>query len=600
MKKEKTRSEIEEKYKWDLTSLYKDEKAFDKDINEVNKLLKEIKNYKGKLTKSSENLYNYLKLDERITVLIENLYVYASAKYNEDVSISENQQRQNEVLNLDALFSEYTSFMKPELMKTDYKTIEKYINENDKLKEFKFDLEYLYRFQKYILSDNEELSLSKIIELNDKYKINFQLLTNSLIDFGIIKDENNQDVELTIGNYSKYIKSKDRRVRKDAFYSRYKALEKYNNILSVNYEGHVKSDSIIAKARGYNSSLEMYLYEDGITEKIYNNLLDIASKNVDILHKYYRLIKKISKIDDFRIYDISLPIIEKSNKKYKPEEAKKIIIDSLQVYGEEYINILKRAFDERWIDFYTSKGKRAGYYEHAGYGIHPIVFGNYTDDFMSVSSICHELGHAVNSYFSNENQPAHLSNSRIIVAEVASLTNEIILSNYIVKNSKDKNEKLMAIKNILEVFSSNFYGTLVDGSIFEKVVHDRIDNNETLTDLDFNEIFKDILKKHYGPDIILDDCVKYNWCRVPHFYTSFYYYKYSVGVSCACYCAKKILNGDKEFLNKYLKFLTLGGSMMPLDELKTIGIDLEKPEVIEEAIKYFDSLIDEFETIYNS
>ena len=251
MKKEKTRSEIEEKYKWDLTSLYKDEKAFDKDINEVNKLLKEIKNYKGKLTKSSENLYNYLKLDERITVLIENLYVYASAKYNEDVSISENLQRQNEVLNLDALFSEYTSFMKPELMKTDYKTIEKYINENDKLKEFKFDLEYLYRFQKYILSDNEELLLSKIIELNDKYKINFQLLTNSLIDFGIIKDENNQDVELTIGNYSKYIKSKDRRVRMEAFNNMFSSYNAFKNTFASLLKNNVKSNFFISRTRSY-------------------------------------------------------------------------------------------------------------------------------------------------------------------------------------------------------------------------------------------------------------------------------------------------------------------------------------------------------------
>ena len=488
----------------------------------------------------------------------------------------------------------------PELMKTDYKIIEKYIEENDKLKEFKFDLEVLYRYQKYTLSDKEEALLTKISEQDYKYENNFELLTNSLIDFGTIKDEDGNDVELTIGNYSKYIKSKDRRVRKDAFNARYSALEKYTNILAVNFEGHLKADSVVAKTKGFNSTLEMYLYSDGITEKVYNNLLDIADKNIKVLYKYQNLIKKISKIDDLQMYDLSVPLTEKSNKIYTPEDAENLICNALTVYGDEYSNILKNAFKERWIDFYTNKGKRAGYYENMGYGGHPVVFGNFTDDFMSVSAICHELGHAMNSYFSDKTQPAHLAHYRIIVAEVASLTNEMILSNYIVKNSKNKNEKLVAIENILDVFSNNFFGTLAEGSIFEKISHAKSDNNEALSDIDFNQIFDDITKKFYGPDVNRDGRIKYNWCRVPHFYSSFYYYKYSIGVSCACYCANKIINGDKEFLNKYLEFLKLGGSMMPLDELKTIGIDLEKPEVIEEAIKYFDNLIDEFETIYNS
>ena len=598
MIKEKTRNEIEEKYKWDLSTLYKNEEEFNKELLKAKELIEKVTEYKGKLTKTSDNLYNFLKLEEEITIYIENLYVYASCKYNEDVSVSENQQRQNKVLNLDTLYSEKSNFVMPELMKTDYKVIEKYINENDKLKEFKFDLEKIYRYQKHTLTDNEELLLSKINELSDKYKTNFGLLTNSLIDFGKIKDEDNNEVELTIGNYSKYIRSKDRRVRKEAFYTRYRALEKYCNILSVNYEGHLKADSINAKAKKYDSSLHMYLFPDGMTEKAYDNLLDIADKNIEVLYKYHKLIKKVSKIDDFKVYDLSVPLTKGSSKKYTPEDAKKIILEALSVYGDEYKTILKKAFDERWIDFYTNKGKRAGYYETMGFNTHPVVFGNFTDDFMSVSAICHELGHAMNSYFSDKNQPPHLSHYRIIVAEVASLTNEMVLSNYIVKNSKDKQEKLLAIENILEVFSNNFFGTLSEGSIFEKIVHKKIDNNETLSDLDFNKIFKDIASNYYGPDVELDDCIKYNWCRIPHFYTSFYYYKYSIGVACACYCANKIINGDNEFLEKYLKFLTLGDSMMPMDELKTIGIDLEKKEVIEDAIKYFDNLIDEFEKIY--
>ena len=600
MKKERTRDEIEEKYKWDLNFLYKSDDEYNNDIKKISDLIDKLPDYKGKLTNSSENLYNFLKLDEEISIILGNLYVYASCKYNEDVSVSVNGQRQNQLFNIESIYNDKSNFVMPELMKTDYKIIEKYIKENDKLKEFKFDLEMLYRYQKYTLSDKEESLLTKISEQSYKYENNFELITNSLIDFGTIKDEDRNEVELTIGNYSKYIRSKDRRVRKDAFNARYNALEKYTNILAVNYEGHLKSDSIIAKTKGYNSSLDMYLYSDGLTEKVYNNLLDIANKNINVLYKYHNLIKKISKIEDFEIYDLSIPLTEKSDKKYTPEDAQKLICEALTIYGEEYSNILKNAFKERWIDFYTNKGKRAGYYENMGYGGHPVVFGNFTDDFMSVSAICHELGHAMNSYFSDKTQPPHLAHYKIIVAEVASLTNEMILSNYIVKNSNNKNEKLTAIENILDVFSNNFFGTLAEGSIFEKIVHEKSDNNEALSNIDFNQIFDDISKKFYGPNINRDERIKYNWCRVPHFYTSFYYYKYSIGVSCACYCANKIINGDKEFLNKYLEYLKLGGSMMPIDELKTIGIDLEKPEVIEEAIKYFDGLIDEFETIYNS
>ena len=600
MIKERTRNEIEEKYKWDLSFLYKNEEEYNNDIDKLKKLIDKLTDYEGKLTSSSDTLYNYLKLDEEISIILGNLYIYASCKYNEDVSVSENSQRQNQLFNLESIYNEKSNFVMPELMKTDYKIIKKYIEENDKLKEFKFDLEVLYRYQKYTLSDKEEALLTKISEQDYKYENNFELLTNSLIDFRTIKDEEGNDVELTIGNYSKYIKSKDRRVRKDAFNARYSALEKYTNILGVNFEGHLKADSVVAKTKGFNSTLEMYLYSDGITEKVYDNLLEIADKNINVLYKYQNLIKKISKIDDLQIYDLSVPLTEKSNKIYTPEDAENLICNALTVYGDEYSKILKNAFDERWIDFYTNKGKRAGYYENMGYGGHPVVFGNFTDDFMSVSAICHELGHAMNSYFSDKTQPAHLAHYRIIVAEVASLTNEMILSNYIVKNSKDKNEKLVAIENILDVFSNNFFGTLAEGSIFEKISHAKSDNNEALSDIDFNQIFDDITKKFYGPDVNRDERIKYNWCRVPHFYSSFYYYKYSIGVSCACYCANKIINGDKEFLNKYLEFLKLGGSMMPLDELKTIGIDLEKPEVIEEAIKYFDNLIDEFETIYNS
>ena len=600
MEKQKLRSELDEKYKWDLESIYSSKEEFDKDKNRVIDLINNIGKFKGEITKSSNNLLDYLKYEDEIMIIMTNLYIYSSCRYNEDVSNTENSKRYNEISNIDSIYSDKSSFVLPELLKTDYKIIKEYIKENEELKEYEFDLKQIYKYQKYVLSENEEKFISNISDLSRKYENNFEVLLNSILDFGIIKDENGKEVELTIGNYAKYIKSKDRNVRKQAYENRANALKKYISLFAIDFEGNLKSDSIIAKSRGYSSSLEMYLYPDDVSVDIYNNLLNVADKNIHVLYKYYKLIKDITKINDLKVYDLGAPLSDKSNKVYKPEDAKELIVDALKILGVDYTRVLSSAFEDKWIDFYSNKGKRSGYYETSSFKSHPLVLGNYNDDLDSVSAICHELGHAMHSYYSNKNNKEHNAEYTILVAEVASLTNEILLSNYIVNNSNDKNEKLSAIENILNVFSNNFFGTLSEGSVFEKIVHEKVDNNEVLNEIDFNNIYEKISDKFYGDLIEKDEFIKYNWARVPHFYSSFYYYKYSIGVSCACFIANKILSGDEEYKEKYLKYLTLGGSMSPIDELKTIDIDLSKEDVFISAINYFNSLIDEFYKIINS
>ena len=600
MEKQKLRNEIDDKYKWDLESIYSSEEEFNKDKEKVLNLIEKIEKLKGKITSTPESLLNYLKIDEEIMIILTNLYIYSSCRYHEDVSNSENSKRYNEVSNIDAIYSNKLSFVMPELLKTDYSIIKEYINKNNDLKEYEFDLKEIYKYQKYVLSENEEKLLSNINELSNKYENNFEVLLNSILDFGSIKDEKGKMVELTIGNYSKYIQSSDRRVRKEAYEARGNALKKYSSLFSIDFDGKLKSDSMVSKARGYKSSLEMYLYPDDVTEKIYDNLLAVADKKINVLYKYYNLIKNITKINDLKVYDLAAPLTLKNDKKYTPEDAKKMIVEALQILGDDYTKVLSSAFTDKWIDFYPNKGKRSGYYETSSFKSHPLVLGNYNDDLNSVSAICHELGHAMHSYYSNKNNKEHNAEYTILVAEVASLTNEMLLSNYIVNTSNDKNTKLEAIENILSVFSDNFFGTLSEGSIFEKVVHEKVDNNEVLNEDDFNNIYDKISDKYYGGIVEKDEYIKYNWARVPHFYSSFYYYKYSIGVSCACYVANKIINGDEEFKEKYLKFLTLGSSMSPIDELKTLGIDLEKEDVFIDAINYFSSLIDKFIEIYNS
>ena len=599
VKEEKQRSEIEDKYKWDLTRMYKDENEFNLDCDNLTHLFEKLNDFKGIITKDSNTLYEYLKLEEQIDIIFTNLYVYASCKNDVDLTDKDSQKQYNKVLDLLSKYDDISSFTTPELLKTDYKKIKEYVKENDKLKEYAFDLEQIYRYQPYILSESEEKLVSNLTELSLKFKNNFNIINNTLVDLGYIKDEDDNNVKLTNGNYSKYIKSNDRRVRKEAFEAKGKAYKKFSNLISTDYEAYIKACSMIAKAKKYNSSMDMYLFPDAVSKEVYDNLLKVSDDNLNVLHKYFKIRKDILKLDSLEPYDLSAPLVKNYNKVYKPEDAKELICKALSIYGDEYVNQIKNFFDNRNIDFYPNKGKKVGYYQNDSYK-DILVFGNYNDDFSSVSSIAHELGHAMHSYYSKKSNKPHLAEYTILVAEIASLTNQILLSNYVINNSDDKELKLYVLSDMIEVIADNFFGTLSLGSVFEKIVHEKVFNGEVLSEEDFNNIYGKIIKRHNGSLVNDSEYLKYNWCRIPHFYTPFYYYKYSIGVCGACYVAKKILLGDKEFLNNYLNFLKLGGSMMPLDELKTIGFDLSNIKVIEEGINYLDELIDKFKELYNS
>lgn len=598
-KEEKLRSEIKDEYKWDLTRMYSCEEDFNADYNNLIKLIDELKSFRGIIAKDAETLLKYLKLEENANTILTNMYVYAYCKNDEDLSNKESQKRFDKVLDMLSMCSEATSFSIPELLKTDYEVIKGYIKENKKLEEYSFDLKEIYRYQPYVLTENEEKLISNISDLSNKIEGNFSIINNTMIDFGYIKDENNNDVKLTVANYTKYIKSYDRNVRRQAFEAKGKAYKKFSNLISNDYETYIKACSMIAKAKKYDSSMDMFLFPDGVTRKVYDTLLEVAKNNLNILHKYFRLKKEILNLDKLEAYDLSVPLVKDYKKIYRPEDAREIIVKALGVYGDEYKNEIKKLFDNRHIDFYPNKGKRIGYYENAS-SKDIIILGNYNDDFHSISSIAHELGHALHSYYSTKNNKPHLSEYSILIAEVASLTNEVLLANYVINNTDNKKLKLYALDNLIGVLSDNFFGTLSLGSIFEKEVHDRVFNGETLGEEDFNRIYENITNEHNGELVNPSVYSKYNWCRISHFYSPFYYYKYSIGTIGACYVSSKILSGDKEFLNKYIDFLKLGGSMMPLDELKTIGLDLNDPKIVNGAIEYINKLIDEFKDIYNS
>ncbi len=596
MEKQKLRSEIDDKYKWDLSSIYKTDEEFLSDINKLHSKINNIKKYENTIMDNAENLYNCLKLECELSMQLDKLHTYAHLKEDEDTTNTKYQKYYGLVINLYSEYSKVTSFITPTLMKYDYKKINEFYKELPKLKdEFEFVLYDIYRSKKYILDENTEKALSHLSKAFDNSQEVYSLLTNSDFTFDNIQ-VGDKEVELTDSNYTRYLTSKDRMVRKSAFDSMYKTYKKYKNTISKCLSNTVESNVAISKLRGYKSALEGELYSDNIDVKIYDNLINSVSNNLEPLFKYYDLKKKLLNLDELHIYDIYVPIIKDNEKTYTYEEAKDLILKSLNILGDGYINDLKKAFDEKWIDVFNNKGKRSGAYSSGSYLTKPFLLLNYEGRLNDVSTLAHELGHSMHSYYSCKNNPYQYHGYTIFVAEVASTVNELLLDNYILNNSNDKDEKIYILNNLLELYKGTLFRQTMFAE-FERDIYNDVENGEVLESDYLSNKYYELNKKYFKNSVILDDNIRYEWERIPHFYYYFYVYKYATSICASTYIANEILNGNEEMKDKYLKFLSLGGSMYPVDELKTLGIDMSDKNIIENTISYFNKILDEFEKL---
>ena len=591
MEKQKTRNEVEEKYKWDLTKIYKTNDDWNNDLEKAKKEIKKISNFKD-LLDNSKRLLEYLNYENETSRLLYKLYYYAHLNYDSDTTDVKYQKMQKEIDDLLHEYSELSSFVIPLFMKTNYSVIEKYMEEEPKIKEFKFNLENIYRYQKHTLNENGEKILSALGNVLSNPSETYEILTDSDMIFGIIKDENQKEVEMTNSNYSKYISSKNREVRKQAFELMYKTYSNFKNTITSVYNGDIEANIATAKIRNYNSAREAALFDDNVDTTIYDNLIDTVSKNLDVLYKYYDLKKEILNLDELHLYDIYVDLFDIESDNYEFEDAKKTVIEALSVLGEDYINNLKRAFDERWIDIYNNKGKRTGAYSSGFYDTNPYVLLNYENKFNDVSTLAHELGHSMHTYYSCKNNPYQYSQYQIFVAEVASTVNELLLAKYILKNSNSKQEKLYILNHLMELFKSTIFRQTMFAE-FERDMYKKRENKEPLTNDILCDYYYKLNEKYFGKNVVVDEEIKYEWMRIPHFYYNFYVYKYATGLSAACYIANSILEGKENAKENYLKFLKSGGSMYPTEELKIAGVDISKKEVIEQAIKEFNDIIEE-------
>ena len=598
MDKLKTRSEINELDKWDLTTIYLNEEAFYSDCERLLSLINEFNNIKDSMMECGESLYNVLKKDDEITILIYQLYMYAHLNKDTETINTLYQEMYGKIENISNKYDEIASFMIPTLLKSDYSVVEKFYSEEPKLLEYEFILKDIFREKSHILSESEEKILSSLQQTLGFAENVYDVFSNAELKFDKIKDEDGNLIELTDSNYSIYLKSQNRQVREDAFKTIYKGYSNFKNTISLMLANHVKTCNTTSKLRKFNSSLERALFADNIDEKVYNNLVDSVEANIEPLNEYLNLKKEVLGLDELHLYDLYVPLIkESSNNKYSFEDAKKLVIDAVSVLGDDYVNIINKAFDERWIDIYPNLSKVSGAYSSGSYTTNPYVLLNFQGELGDVSTLAHELGHSLHSYYSRKNNPYQYSNYKIFVAEVASTVNELLLSHYLLNNSKNNEEKLMILNRLIELYRTTIYRQTMFSS-FEKKIYDLDFAGEVLTSDLMNDIYYELNKKYFGDVAIVDSEIKYEWQRVPHFYYNFYVYKYATGLSAATVIVNKILNGEENAVENYLEFLKTGGRDYPIEELKIAGVDMTDNFVVENSLKTFGDSVKQFKKIY--
>lgn len=587
------RKDIDKAYKWNLEDLYSSIEEYNKDIEVLGKLVSEFIEYKGKILKSDETLLNALLLQEKIDMLTNRLYVYINMKLHEDMRVGTYQELAGTLDIILATVNEKTSFFIPELLDSDYSLVKEYISKNKDLKRFEFLLEMIFNEKEHILSKEIEEVLSRSGNVMSTPDNVFSNLNDADLVFDSIKDEDGKKKELTKGNYHIFSISKNRNVRKRAFHTMYKKYKELNNTFAGLLNSNLQVSTFLTKTRKYSSPINLYLDSNKIDTSIYYDLIDTVNNNLDKMYKYIDLKKKKLGLKNMHMYDMAVKLTDKESKEYSFLEAKKLVSKALSVLGEEYVKDLNKGFNNGWIDVYENAGKRSGAYSWGCYNAHPYVLLNYQSKYQDVSTLAHEMGHAMHRYYSNLNQDYFYSDNAIFVAEIASTVNEMLLNFYMLNNTDDKEEKKNIINEMLDDIKNTIYRQTMFAE-FELDVHNRCFNGEALSAEKLNNIYYDLVKKYHG-NIVVDEDIKYEWSRIPHFYTPFYVYQYATGLSIALLIATKISEGDKEMLNKYLTFLKSGSNDYPTKLVEKMGINIK--DAVNSALSTFDKLIEEYKNL---
>lgn len=590
------RDNIEEKYKWKLSDIFSSQSDWSNTIEVIEKNIETLASYKGKLTDTASVLCAFLDLKTETSLLYERVAVYARMQEDENTKDSKRQSMVQRLSPLGLKYASGLSFFSNELLTIDENTMALFYEQNEKLRFYKPYLNEIFRSKQHILSPEKEEVLSQtglLYSAGDTFK----KLNNADITFAPIVD-GNQELPLTNGNYSTYLNSPNRAIREQAFKNVYKTYAGLQNTIASTMLGNIKKDVFYSKIRQYPSSLEAALFDDNVSLEVYENLINTVKKNVNPLHKYVNLRKKALGVDELHMYDMYLPLVNGFDKKIPYEEAYDTMKKALAVLGDEYVGLLEEARTGGWIDVFETDGKRSGAYSWGPYGTHPYVLLNHKDNLDSMFTLAHEMGHALHSAYSDKHLPHLYAGYSIFVAEVASTVNEVLLMRYLLANSEDKEMKIYLINEFLDKFKSTLYRQ-TQFAEFEKITHEKVEKDEPLTGDDMNELYLKLNREYYGDGLVHDEEIRFEWSRIPHFYNAFYVYQYATGFSAAIAIAEKILSEGQPAVENYLRFLKSGGSDYPIELLKIAGVDMSSSQPIDEALRYFASLVDELETLTN-
>ena len=595
MNKYETRNDVPLKYKWDLTKIYKTNDDFYKDLDVLKSKIEEFSKYETNIFESKEILESYLNLEDEVDRLFNKLFTYAYRHHDEDTTVATYQKMVQEIDDVSNNYSLKTSFFLPLLYKTDEEVIKSYLNEKS-LKKYQRYFNELFRFKDHVLDQKGEEMLSLMSNALTASDSSYTSLTDTDMTFPSIKDEEGNLVELTESNFTTFIRSQDRRVRKDAFQTLYKTYKQFINTFASTLSGNINENATIAKIRKYTSTIQWCLYDDELDESIYNNLIETVSNNMNILYKYYALKKEILKLDELHLYDIYTPIVKEFDKKYPYEEAKETVLKALSILGEDYISTLEKGLNNNWVDVYPTPAKRTGGYSGGSYDTEPYILLNYQEKYDDMSTLAHEAGHSMHSYYTRISNPYQYGNYSIFVAEVASTTNEILLAKYLLKTSDNKEEKRFILDKLMNLFKATIYRQTMFAE-FEQKIYEDTEKDIPLTADYLSEKYYNLNKKYFGSNVIVDEEIQYEWARIPHFYYNFYVYQYATGLSAACHIANDILSGKENAVENYKSFLKCGSKKNPIDSLKLAGVDLTKKEVVESALNMFNETIEEFKKL---
>lgn len=592
----KSRNDIDPKYKWKIELMYPDRKSWEEYVDAAMEMTESFLSYQGRLGESSDTLLSALKDLDAINMKFEKAYCYAKMKQDEDNRLGSSQEMLGIITARAAEAGAATSFFSPELLSLSEDKLLGFLDENPELKAYDFVIKDALRMKEHVLSEKEESILARLSEITGASDNIQSMLSDADLKFGKVKDSDGKKIELSCGNYINFMESPDRKVRKQAFTKMYEAYKNHINTFAAVYGTSVKSDVTGAVIRGYDSARQAAMSSGNIPESVYDNLIEAVHENLPVLHRYIALKKKILDVKNLKMYDVYAPLVSVPETEISFEEAVEMMKECLAPLGEEYISRLTKGVESGWIDVYETPGKTSGAYSFGSYDSYPYILMNYTGKLQDVLTLVHECGHSMHSSYTREAQPFTYGDYSIFVAEVASTVNESLTLKHLLDKEKDvEMRKYLLFKYIEEFRATVFRQTMF--AEFELAAHRLVEEGGSLTAQWLCETYDRLNTLYFGDALSHDDMIQYEWARIPHFYRAYYVYQYATGFSAATAIADRILSEGATAVEDYIKFLKTGSSMYPVDELKIAGVDMTSPEPVRDAMKTFEALIDELESL---